>query len=307
MQKVYIVVPMYNAKKQIDNAINSVLTQKNIDVSLVLVDHGSNDRTFEYVYSKYGKHKKIALIGLERIPDEVRSASRPLNNGMRYVAEHAANSAWVMRLDADDVLADDCTIFKILQSYKDGCVLIGGSMLFINTQNRTAQEYCQASKYSSVRELRRGAAYAYPHHSMLVSVKMLKKVLYKDGYCYFEKIGYGEDLDYTLRMLALCRENRMCFSKVPMIIKELSGDTITNSVNFRTLMYDHYVIFNRNRCMSKILYLKIILWYLLDNMGMIGKAINSKRKPPAGKYTVSNTLDFETVYKMKEKWKSYED
>lgn len=211
----------------------------------------------------------------------MRSASRPLNNGMKYVFEHADDLDWVMRLDSDDVLADENTLYRVLQSNTDDCLLLSGSMVFINTSKRYAQEYCQERRYCSVSELRKGAAYAYPHHSTLVSIKMLRKIWNKDSYCYYEKIGYGEDLDYTVRMLSLCKENQMVFTSEPMIIKELSGDTITNSVGFCTLMYDHFEIFRRNRCLSKWLFIKIVFWYVLENCGKIGRKINNMRTPPA--------------------------
>lgn len=293
---------MYNAINSIDFAVNSAVSQKNVNVELVLVDHGSKDGTYKYVKKKYEQFSNINIIGLTRIPNEVRSASRPLNNGMKYVLEHADDSDWVMRLDSDDVLADENTLYKVMMSNKDSCLLLSGSMIFINTKDRHAKEYCQADQYCNVSELRKGAAYAYPHHSTLVSIRMLKKIWDKDGYCYYEKIGYGEDLDYTVRMLSLCSEERMVFSSVPMIIKELSGDTITNSVGFGKLMYDHFEIFRRNGCLSKWLFIKIVLWYVLENCGEVCKNINRKRIPPAGKYSVSNVLDFECVNHMKENW-----
>lgn len=94
----------------------------------------------------------------------------------------------------------------------------------------------------------------------------------------------------------------MVFTSVPMIIKELSGDTITNSVGFGTLMYDHFEIFRRNSCLSKWLFIKIVFWYVLEKCGKAGRKINRMRTPPAVKYSVSNVLDFESVKHMKENW-----
>lgn len=302
MGKIYVVIPMYNAIKSIDSAVKSAISQKKVDVHVVLVDHGSKDGTYKYVEQNYEQFSNISIIGLTRIPNEVISASRPLNNGMKYVLEHASDSDWVMRLDADDVLANEYTLYRVMQSNASGCVLLSGSMIFINTNKGYAQEYCQEKRYCSVSELRKGAAYAYPHHSTIVSLKLLRKIWDKDGYCYYEKIGYGEDLDYTVRMLSLCKEKQMVFTAVPMIIKELSGDTITNSVGFGTLMYDHFAIFRRNSCLSKWLFLKIVFWYLLENCGNVGRKLNGMRTPPAIKYSVSNVLDFESVKHMKEIW-----
>ena len=302
MRKVYIVVPMYNAKKHIHCAVNSGLAQKNIEVKLILVDHGSSDGTYNYVKEKYGEREDVVIIRIQRIKNEIRSASRPLNEGFRYVAQNATENAWVMRLDADDVLYDGFTLENVIKHYEKEELLLGGSMVLFNTDNGTAQEYCQSRKYDSVKTLRQEAAYAYPHHSTLISVKLIKRILERDGYCYFEKIGYGEDLDFSLRMFALCKESGIRFTHVPMIIKELSGNTITNSVGFKNLMHDHFIIFWRNKSFSRLLLLKIVFWYVIGNMGEWGKEFNKKRTPPAAKYAVSNHMDYRVVRLRKEKW-----
>lgn len=302
MQKVYIVVPMYNAKKYIDCAVNSALAQKQIDVTLVLVDHGSSDGTYDYVKEKYGKRENIVIIGLQRNKNEIRSASRPLNEGFKYVAQNAPENAWVMRLDADDVLYDEATLESVIGCFEKGVLLLSGSMVFVNTDDRTAQEYCQRREYDSLKALRREAAYAYPHHATLISVKLINRILERDGYGYFEKIGYGEDLDFSLRMFAVCKESQIRFSHVIMIIKELSGDTITNSVQFINLMHDHFSIFYRNKSFSRLLLLKIVLWYVIDNMGKWGKKLNKTFTPPAAKYAVSCSMDYEVVCARKEMW-----
>lgn len=303
MDKVYVVIPMYNSIGFIDNALNSVLLQKNINVKAIVVDHGSADQSYQYVKNKYENENRVVVIGLKRIPGEIRSASRPLNVGMKYVEKHSNNGDWVMRLDADDVLVDNTTIYDTLQKARKNVCLVAGSMYFINTDRKEAQEYCQASKYDSVKCLRKNAAYAYPHHSTLISINLLKKIIQDDGFCYFEKIGYGEDLDYTLRLLAYCDDNTVSFTRVPMIIKELSGDTISNSVNLRTLLNDHFCVFKRNTCLSKVFFMRIVLWYLFENAGIAGRKINSLMKPPALKFSVSQKLDYNEIYHMKAKWK----
>lgn len=306
MDKVYVVIPMYNAIDFIDNALNSVLLQKNVNVKAIVVDHGSADQSYKYVEDKYENEKRVVIIGLKRIPGEIKSASRPLNAGMRYVEKHCDNGDWVMRLDADDVLVNNNTIYDTLQRAAKNVCLIAGSMYFINTDRKTAQEYCQDSRYDSVKCLRKNAAYAYPHHSTLISVNLLKRIIQDDGFCYYEKIGYGEDLDYTLRLLAYCDDNTVSFTRVPMIIKELSGETISNSVNLKTLLHDHICVFKRNTCLSKIFLIRIVLWYLFENAGSAGRKINRIMKPPALKFSVSKKLDYNRIHNMKIKWEHEE-
>jgi glycosyltransferase involved in cell wall biosynthesis len=88
---VSVVIPAFNARHWISNAIDSVLTQTHQPVETIVVDDGSTDDTAAFVTSRY------ADILLIRQPNRGLSAAR--NAGLA-----AARGEFVQFLDADDVL-----------------------------------------------------------------------------------------------------------------------------------------------------------------------------------------------------------
>lgn len=57
MKSVVVIMSSYNGEKFIAEQIESILKQKNVDVSLVIRDDGSTDKTFE-IENKYAKNNK---------------------------------------------------------------------------------------------------------------------------------------------------------------------------------------------------------------------------------------------------------
>lgn len=98
MCSISIIVPVYNAEKYIDKCICSIISQTYNDWELLLVNDGSQDNTFsicEY-YSKIDSRIKV----FDKKNGGVSSAR---NIGLAH-----ANGEWIMFVDADDWISEDC-------------------------------------------------------------------------------------------------------------------------------------------------------------------------------------------------------
>lgn len=106
MKKISVVIPTYNRKKVIMNAINSVLAQNlsNWDWEIVVSDDGSTDGTFE-MFSR--KNKRVRYF-FNKINKGVNAAR---NFGIKK-----AKGDYVLFLDSDDVLTPDC--FATLEEFE---------------------------------------------------------------------------------------------------------------------------------------------------------------------------------------------
>lgn len=57
MNKVSIVVPVYNKEKYIERCIESIIHQSYYDIEVIFIDDGSADRSFEII-SQYSRSEE---------------------------------------------------------------------------------------------------------------------------------------------------------------------------------------------------------------------------------------------------------
>jgi len=97
MEKVSVIIPVYNAEKTVESAIESVLTQSYPNIELIIVDDGSTDRSGEICSSICQSDKRIFVIHTLN-----HGASGARNTGLQR-----ANGRFLMFVDADDLLLPD--------------------------------------------------------------------------------------------------------------------------------------------------------------------------------------------------------
>lgn len=294
--KIIVVIPMYNAALTICNTINSVLCQKYVDFQIVVVDHGSNDGSYSLIKNI---SDKVKVIRLKRKKNELKSASRPLNEGIRWILcekrEYIDKNTFFIRLDADDMLMSDIALYQLVSNYSKEDKIINGKMCFFDPIKKVVTDYGVNSIYKSKKTLLRASSYSLAHHATLIAFVLLEQIMIEEGYCYDEKIGYGEDFDLSLRVIKRCRESEMKFCDSYIILKRLDGNTITNMMKKREILKDHIIIFSKHKNISGIFKMKVYLWFLIEMLGKIGRLINDMRKPPAYKYANINELPYTIV------------
>lgn len=92
-----VIIPIYNGKDYICNAVNSVLSQSAVDYEMILVDDGSTDGSGEICDEYAAENKRIRVIHKE-------------NGGLlsaRRAGLKASAGQYIIHLDVDDWLADD--------------------------------------------------------------------------------------------------------------------------------------------------------------------------------------------------------
>ena len=102
MPKISVIIPVYKVEQTLNRCVDSVLAQRFADYEIILVNDGSPDRSGEICNAYAREHDKIKVIHKEN-----GGLSDARNAGL---AE--ARGEYVMFLDSDDYLSDDC--FEIL-------------------------------------------------------------------------------------------------------------------------------------------------------------------------------------------------
>ena len=59
--EVSVVIPFYNAEATLKRAIDSVLTQQNITLEILLIDNNSTDKSLAIAQSYADKHPHVTL------------------------------------------------------------------------------------------------------------------------------------------------------------------------------------------------------------------------------------------------------
>ncbi len=96
-----IIIPAYNRAHLIQETLHTVVAQTSPDWECIVVDDGSTDDTVNVVSAFAKADKRIHLFQRE-------NTYAPGGNGARQMGLDRASSDWVMFLDSDDVLDQEC-------------------------------------------------------------------------------------------------------------------------------------------------------------------------------------------------------
>lgn len=113
-KKISIIIPAYNAEKYIRQCIESLIRQTYYNIEIIVVDDGSKDLTGKII-DEYGRNE----IRIKVIHQKNGGLSNARNTGMKYVT-----GEYIMFLDADDWLEDDCCEIAYKEASKEKADLI---------------------------------------------------------------------------------------------------------------------------------------------------------------------------------------
>ena len=94
MQKISVIIPVYNRPVFVQEAIQSVLDQTYSNVEIIVVNDGSTDNT-PFVLQSFGDQIRL-------IHQENKGVSAARNTGIKH-----SNSKWIAFLDSDDIWLPD--------------------------------------------------------------------------------------------------------------------------------------------------------------------------------------------------------
>ena len=123
--KISLITACYNSAATIRTAIESVLSQKGVDVEYIVVDGGSKDGTVDIIKEYADKTLNSQLLTpnftFRWLSESDKGMYDAINKGIKM-----ATGDVVGILNADDVLADDETLKRIAEAFESGGVESGG-------------------------------------------------------------------------------------------------------------------------------------------------------------------------------------
>lgn len=131
-----VIIPVYNAEKFIDRAVQSVLCQMDGSIELILVDDGSTDRSGTICDTYAAEYPLIRVIHKEN-----GGLSSARNTGMRI-----AQGEYISFLDADDYVDSNSynQLIPILREFSPDCLDFGWR--YVNSYGVSAPNYHGVTK-----------------------------------------------------------------------------------------------------------------------------------------------------------------
>lgn len=118
MEKVSIVIPVYNAEKTIEKCVKSIIYGQLQELEILLVDDCSKDNSWNICQSLSAKFKKVRCFQNEK------------NKGVSYTRNRGINEAkgeYILFVDSDDWVADNfaLNLLNTAQRYNHSLVICG--------------------------------------------------------------------------------------------------------------------------------------------------------------------------------------
>lgn len=196
--KVSIIIPTFNFKRYVFQAIESALSQAYRDFEVLVIDDGSTDGTFEAV-NKYIEDNHIS-------PEKLRVFQKPnggtasaLNMGIKI-----ARGEWIKWLSADDVMYPHylLAVFREIEklTFPEGNIFYT-SYNYINEKGKLTGAFVEVNHNTETQEQR--------NHLLLEnfygngSSSLIHKYVFWKAGLFDEMLPYSEDYEFWLRATIL--------------------------------------------------------------------------------------------------------
>ena len=222
MEKVSVIVPVYNGEKSIKRCAGSILNQDYPELELILVDDGSRDRSWEIIQSIAAADHRVKAIHQEN--GGVSSARN------RALAE--ASGTYVQFADVDDWLPMDATKMLVREMEAQSAELVVGDFYRVVDGNvsekgsiemggaLTLQQYANAMMLSP----------ADLYYGVLWNKLYRRDIIEQYSIRMDENISYSEDMIFNLEYLLHVKS--VAILKAPVYYYQYTkGSLVDQSLN----------------------------------------------------------------------------
>lgn len=204
MEKVSVIIPVYNVSSYIQKALSSIIGQNYTDMQIVLIDDGSTDGS-ERVCDLFAKTDRRVMA----IHQENKGVSAARNHGLNF-----STGKYIFFMDADDYAEPDM-LQNMVQAAELGQydLVIAGfyyESCFADKINGTrVQSYpvtFPRKSYFSREEFKTDFVELWDRNMLYnIANKLYRADIIQKYGLNFPDIDFGEDFDFNKRYLTLCK------------------------------------------------------------------------------------------------------
>ena len=120
MEKISLVIPVYNGEGSVEKCISSIVEQTYKNLEIIIVDDGSKDQTLSICQKMAAADERIKVVHQDN-----QGVSVARNNGIASVS-----GTYVMFVDADDYLDADACMRCLDTMHNDGADIVVANKIF---------------------------------------------------------------------------------------------------------------------------------------------------------------------------------
>lgn len=207
MDMISIIIPVYNAKKSINNCLNSILAQTYDNIEIIIVDDESDDGSAEVCDRYAEQYKNISTYHIKN-----KGVSNARNFGLSK-----ASGDYIMFCDSDDVVEKTwCeSLYKAISNYPESWVMCGASYVDSNTQDVIKTiVYDENTELSSIEKQDYYKVFALGVSGYIWNHIYDLSVIKKNNIQFDENTDYAEDALFNNEYLKYCES--ICFINKPL-------------------------------------------------------------------------------------------
>ena len=233
MSKVSVIMPVYNAEKYLNEAIESILKQTYTDFELLLINDQSTDNS-KAICEEYSK-KDNRIILLEN-NSEIHGPGPTRNIGLDNVT-----GEFIYFMDADDWIDEcllKCAVKRMQETNAD--IVQFGVIYERNDGKSSGQYFWRGKKLLTKEELKKDFLNIWKENRNSLWIYLFRREKVKS--IRFENIIIGEDISYI--MDALCNAEKIAYIPKALyhyryVENSTSHRWIENTIECREIIWNH--------------------------------------------------------------------
>ena len=229
-----VIVPVYNTEKYLNRCIKSIISQKESDLEIILVDDCSTDKS------------PVILDDWEKKDSRIRVIHKNNNTGVsntRNIGLKEAKGEYIAFVDSDDWIEED------MLSSMVKCIEQSGADIVFGGYNRIVEDdiikVVPKEKTGTVVSIEDALLHSIPQqgirrYDLYIWDKLYRKssIMINDGIIKFDsRFKFGEDVVWLIQVMQNCNSVVFWNGSGYNYFTEREGNTWTSLINYESMEY----------------------------------------------------------------------